>query len=334
MARSDLLRRMFLAWSANDHSGFLHAANQVIDDERRKNHSLLANDLERALRDPRKPGITPGLSMKPLPKGKDDRILLRMSKPARSMEDLVLEPDSRASLDDLVRENLSRGLLLSTGIKPRQRVLIVGPPGTGKSMSAHALAAELSLPVATASLASLTSSLLGETARNIEAVANFVEHTPCVLLLDEFDALAAERATGGDHGELKRVVATVLPSLEEVRGESIIVATSNHPDLLDEAVWRRFDEVINMEMLSKSNVRQLITRKLSLLSNDIETRAWAERLANFSPADIERWCLDVIREAVLRGDGHLAEADADRAWLRQLRRQKISETSSRLGRGR
>lgn len=334
MARSDLLRRMFLAWSANDHSGFLQAASQVIEDERRKNHALLANDLERALRDPRKPGVNPGLSLKPLPKGKDDRVLLRISKPARTMDDLVLEPESRASLDDLVRENLSRGILLSTGINPRQRVLIVGPPGTGKSMSAHALASELSLPVATASLASLTSSLLGETARNIEAVTNFVEHTPCVLLLDEFDALAAERATGGDHGELKRVVATVLQSLEEVRGESVIVATSNHPDLLDEAVWRRFDEVINMDMLSGPSVRQLVTNKLSVLPNDVDIPTWAERLANLSPADIERWCLDVVRESILRGDGHLTEADADRAWLRQLRRQRISETTSRLGRGR
>jgi SpoVK/Ycf46/Vps4 family AAA+-type ATPase len=332
MARSDLLRRLFAAWSSNDQGAFLHTATQIIDDERRKNHALLAKDLEKALRDPRRPSSTPALSLKPLPRGKDDRVLLRISKPARTLDDLVFEDDSRSALADLIRENHSRGALLSMGLRPRQRLLVVGPPGTGKSMSAHALASELSFPVATASLASLTSSLLGETARNIEAVTQFIEHTPCVLVLDEFDALAAERATGGDHGELKRVVATVLQSLEEVRGESIIVATSNHPDLLDDAVWRRFDEVISLGHLSVPNVRHLIRAKLSILSGSVDVPAWAERLSNLSPADIERWCLDVVREGVLRGDAQVIEADADRAWLRQLHRQRVSDDMARTGR--
>jgi len=118
----------------------------------------------------------------------------------------------------VIEESLRRGVLLDHGLRPRQRLLLLGPPGTGKSVSAHAIAAELSLPIAVASLAALTSSFLGETARNIEAVIRFAEQVPCVLLFDEFDVLGQERSQTGDHGELRRVAATVLQLLEDVRG--------------------------------------------------------------------------------------------------------------------
>lgn len=103
------------------------------------------------------------------------------------------------------------------------------------------MAAELSLPVATASLAALSSSYLGDTGRNVEAVIRFAEQTPSVLIFDEFDVLAQERAQAGDHNEIRRVAAVVLQLLEDLKGESLVVATSNHPRLVDTAMWRRFE---------------------------------------------------------------------------------------------
>ncbi|MCU1500483.1 MAG: family ATPase, partial [Acidimicrobiales bacterium] len=198
-------------------------------------------------------------------------------------------------------------------LRPRQRLLLVGPSGSGKTSVAHAIADRLSLPLASANLAALTSSYLGETARNIEAVMTFADANPCVLLLDEFDALAGERSRSGDHGELRRVVATVLQAMDEVRGESITVATSNHPGLLDSAIWRRFDEVLALSHPEASERRQLLATKLAPLPTKVNIDRWVKELAGTSAADVERTCLDALRLAVLEGasateDRHLVQA--------------------------
>lgn len=326
VARADLLRRLFSAWSAGDDAGFLRTAGLLIDDERRKRHALLAGQLEAALRDPRRPG-SGVMSLRPLPKGRDERPLLTLGAPARTFDELVLRPAAERALRDLAGENQRREVLRAHGLRPRQRLLVVGPAGTGKSASAHAIASELSLPVATASLAGLTSSFLGETARNIDAVVSWAAATPCVLLLDEFDALATERSTPGDHGELRRVVATVLQLLEQDLGESVVVATSNHPQLLDSAVWRRFDEVIAMETLDKAAVGRLVALKLRALPSKVLTAAWAERLAGASPADVELACEDAVRMAVLEGAAAVGDRHLEAALGRvEARRRAMAAT--------
>ncbi len=331
VARADLLRGLFSTWSSGDDPGFLRVAGLLIEDERRKRHTLLAAELESALHDPRRPG-TGVLSLRPLPTGRDDRPLLSLGAPMRTFDELVLQAASGDALRHLAAENQRREILRAHGLRPRQRLLVVGPPGTGKSASAHAIAADLSLPVATASLAGLTSSYLGETARNIDAVVRFAAATPCVLLLDEFDALATERSQSGDHGELRRVVATVLQLLEQDLGDSMVVATSNHPQLLDSAVWRRFDEVISLGPLDKDALGRLISLKLRALPSKVRTGTWAVRLASSSPADVELACEDAVRLAVLEGvpavaDRHLAQA-ADRVRSRREAMKATGRPSS------
>lgn len=315
MARSDLLRALLTAWSAGDDNRFLTTAEQVIDDERRKGHVLMARELETALRDPRRPGARDVLSMRPVPNGRDDRPLLSLSKARFEFGDLVLAETTAGAVADVVRENLNRRLLATHALRPRQRLLLVGPPGTGKTATAHAIAAELSLPVATANLAALTSSYLGETARNVEAVVRFADTTPCVLLLDEFDALATERSQPGDHGELRRVVATILQVLDESRGESLVIATSNHAQMLDSAIWRRFDEVIRLDPPDAAALRRLVALKLQVMHVRADLDAWADQLAGVSAAGVELVCRDALRLAVLEGtetviDRHLRVAVA------------------------
>jgi len=321
VARSDLLRRLFAAWASDDASTFLTSAQHLIDDERRKNHTLLARELEAALRDPRGPGGPPVLSLKPVPTGRDEMPLMALAKPRLQFEDLVLDPAVQAALLDLVAENADRGVLATHSLRPRQKLLLVGPPGTGKSAAAHAVAAELSLPVATVSLAALTSSFLGETARNIEAVIRFAETTPCVLLLDELDALAAERSAPGDHGEIRRVVATLLQALEHLRGESVVVATTNHAAVLDSAIWRRFDEVIRLGLLDGPAAAQLIRLRTRTVPVTADIDAWAGRLVGLSPAEIELVCLDALRHVVTSGDRALGNADLAAAERRVNARQ-------------
>jgi SpoVK/Ycf46/Vps4 family AAA+-type ATPase len=316
VARSALLRSLFTSWAAGSDSSFLAAARSIIDEERRKGHRLLAGELEDALNDPRRPGAREPLSMRPVPKGRDERPLLSLTKARWTFADLAYSADAAAELRDLVEENERRTLLVTHAMRPRQRVLLVGPSGAGKTAAAHAIAAQLSLPVASANLAALTSSYLGETARNIESVVRFAETTPCVLVLDEFDALASERALPGDHGELRRVVATVLQVLEDVRGESLVVATSNHPQMLDSAVWRRFDEVIRLTHPARDTIHTLLRLRLSDRAGTLDLEAWSERLQGSSAAEVELISMDALRHSILDERSQVSDAHLEAAILR------------------
>lgn len=322
VARSDQLKALFASWAAGDDSSFLVAARTVVDEERRKGHRLLAVDLESSLSDPRRVGGREPLSLRPVPKGRDDRPLLTLSKARWSFEDLVYSRDVTSAFDDLVGENERRSLLVTHALRPRQRLLLVGPSGTGKTAAAHAIAERLSLPVATANLAALTSSFLGETARNVEAVVRFADTTPCVLVLDEFDALAAERSTPGDHGELRRVVATVLQVMEEIRGESLVVATSNHARMLDSAVWRRFDDVFRLSHPTVAIAQHLLRLRLGAMGGRIDLALWARRLRGASAAEIEMISLDALRHAVIAGVAAVDDAHMEASVARQRARKK------------
>lgn len=321
MARSELLRRLFLSYAHGDDASFHVAARALIAEERRQNHRVLAAELEHALLSDRKPGAATPLPLRPIPKGRDERPLVRVVKPERELAELVLGPATRTAIEEVIRENLGRSTLAGHSLRPRQRLLFVGLPGTGKSTAAHAIAAELSLPVAIASLAALTSSFLGDTARNIESVVRFAEQTPCVLLFDEFDVLGQERGQTGDHGEMRRVAATVLQLLEEVHGESVIVATSNRPQSVDAAIWRRFDELVTFEQLELPQIAELITLKLRALPMTISAAKWAKALRGFSPAEIELVCFDAMRRAALSAgvtvDDAVMEVAAGRMRIRR-----------------
>lgn len=323
VARSDLLRRLFDSYARADDVGFRRAAKEIIADERHKNHRLLANELEHALGAQRPPGGGDPLTLRPIPKSRDDRHLLRLDKPRRELTELVLSDESRSVLEEIVVENQARSRLTSHALHPRQRLLFLGPPGTGKSAAAHAIAAELSLPVATASLASLTSSFLGDTARNIESVIKFAEQTPCVLLLDEFDVLGQERDQAGDHGEMRRVAATVLQLLEDVHGESLIVATSNHPHMVDTALWRRFDEVIGFDPLNQAQIADLVGLKLRAMHHDLSTHAWAKRMTGLSPAEVEIVCVSAMRHALIAERATVSDSDMHEAASAMRRRRNL-----------
>ncbi|GAB3489502.1 AAA family ATPase [Amycolatopsis cihanbeyliensis] len=322
MAQGELLRRLFASYSRADDAAFRQAADELVAEERRKNHRLLANELERELNKPR-PGADLPLTLRPIPKSRDDRPLLRLTKPNRELSELVLAPMAREVIEEIVAENRSRGALTSHGLRPRQRLLLLGAPGTGKSATAHAIAAELSLPVATASLAALTSSFLGDTARNVEAIMGFAEQTPCVLLLDEFDVLGQERAQAGDHGEMRRVAATVLQSLEDLHGESLVVATSNHPQLVDAAMWRRFDELIGFDSLDEAQLAELIALKLRAMPTELDAGDWAGRLGTLSPAEVELVCFEAMRRTVLAGRSAVDDAAMEAAVERMRRRRTL-----------
>ena len=186
VARSDLVKALLRSHQRGDDAAFHRAAKELIDDERRKRHDLVAEQLEAILEEPghrrRPPHVS---SLRPLPKTRDDLPLISLEEPGVSFHDLVL-PDSVVSVfESLVEEFRQRSALRAHGVSPRSSVLLVGPPGSGKSASAEATAAQLGLPVARVRLATIVSSYLGETARHLEQIFSFLDVGSWVLIFDE-----------------------------------------------------------------------------------------------------------------------------------------------------
>lgn len=200
--------------------------------------------------------------LRALPQGRDELDLIRVREPQLAFSDLLLATDIREMFGEVHLEQRREDLLVHHGVAPRRTFLFVGPPGCGKSATAEALADELGRQLAVVNLSTVVSSFLGDTAKNLSAIFDAAAREDWVLLFDEFDAIAKERAEGSDHGELKRVVTAFLQQLDAFVGPSLLIAATNHPTLLDLAVWRRFDEVIAFEAPQVHDIRALLRLKL------------------------------------------------------------------------
>jgi SpoVK/Ycf46/Vps4 family AAA+-type ATPase len=195
----------------------------------------------------------------------DDRAvseLLTIRDPENKFADLLLPNHVRELFGEVHLEHRREDFLVNHGVAPRRTFLFVGPPGTGKTVTAEAVADEFGRPLATVNLSTVVSSLLGDTARNLAAIFAIAAQERYVVLFDEFDAIGKERAEGSDHGELRRVVTAFLQQLDAFVGQSILIAATNHPALLDLAVWRRFDEVVSFEAPQVHDIRALLRLKL------------------------------------------------------------------------
>jgi SpoVK/Ycf46/Vps4 family AAA+-type ATPase len=335
VARSDLVKALLRSYQQGDNAGFQSAAEAVVADERRKRHDLLADELDAILADAR-PSRGPSRplqvsSLKPLPKTRDDNPLLSILQPRATFQDLVLPEPVVSVLDDVVDEFRHRSELRAHGVAPRSTLLLVGPPGTGKTLAGEALAGELGLAVARIQLATVVSSYLGETARNLEQIFGFLNTGSWVLQFDEFDMLGRERADRSDHGELRRVVAAMLQIIDENNADSMFVATSNHPSLLDSAVWRRFDEVIEFGLPDEAARLALIELKLRSVRTTFDIRAAAGSMEGFSAAEIEGVCLNAIRLMVRRFDKAVTEAHFAYGMEREEARRRAINSSHSKG---
>jgi SpoVK/Ycf46/Vps4 family AAA+-type ATPase len=165
-------------------------------------------------------------------------------------------------------EQLRADYLAQHGLAPRRRFLLVGPPGCGKTATAEALADELGWQFASVNLPALVSSFLGDTAKNLAAVFETAATAEMVVLFDEFDSVAKARGDDSDHGELHRVVTSFLQLVDGFHGPSILIAASNHPELLDRAIWRRFDEVVELNKPGVHDIRSLIRLRLQAVPRE------------------------------------------------------------------
>lgn len=239
--------------------------------------------------------------LRPLPADRDRDSLLDVRDPFLSFDDLLLPKRVRELFAEVHLEQLRAEDLAHHALSPRRRFLLIGPPGCGKTATAEALADELGWQLGTVNLPAMVSSFLGDTSKNLASVFETASTAEIVVLCDEFDAVAKTRSDDTEHGELHRVVTSFLQLIDRFVGPSIVVAASNHPELLDSAVWRRFDEVVRLDLPSVHDIRSLIRLKLEAVPRErgFSVDRVAQECKKLSHAEVVRVLDDARRHQVL-----------------------------------
>jgi SpoVK/Ycf46/Vps4 family AAA+-type ATPase len=252
------------------------------------------------------------------------RDLVHEIVPERRLDDLELTPVTRRVIEELIEEQKRSELLRSYGIEPRNRLVLSGPPGNGKTSVAEAMAAELMLPFYVIRYEGIVSSFLGETAARLDNAFEFVRTRRCVLFFDELDTIAKERSDEHETGEIKRVVSTLLLQIDRLPAHVILIGATNHGELLDRAAWRRFQVRAELAAPSRSQATHFLERLAKRLGGDLgfAPRTIADRLAGASFAELEEFALDVRRRGVL---------DAPDADLRRIVKERLEHWQAQAG---
>jgi SpoVK/Ycf46/Vps4 family AAA+-type ATPase len=228
--------------------------------------------------------------------------LVSANYPDTKLSDMVLDAQVSRHLYEVVHQYRQRELLRSHGLSPKRKLLLIGPPGCGKTMSASAIAGECGLPLMFVQLHALITKFMGETAAKLHLVFDAMGQTRGVYLFDEFDAVGAERSIRNDVGEIRRVLNSFLQFLERDDSDSIIIGATNFVGMLDKALFRRFDDVIEYHRPSRAMAKLLVENRLSGFNvNEVNWRKLSPSFGALSQADIARACEEAARDAVLTG---------------------------------
>lgn len=301
MAAAEILSELVRAHYAGDDARFANLLTQMIAAESRAGHVRLAERLRelRAAADQPKPtGRTTALARAP----RELSEILSIEYSDVHLADVVLDPASRELVTRYVREQRAAERLAAHGLVPRRRLLLHGPPGCGKTLTAHALAGELRLPLARVRLEILFSRYLGETAAALTDIFAHAEKVRAVYLFDEFDALGRTRLADNDVGEVKRIVGTFLQLLDADRGQSVFIAATNIGGTLDKALLRRFDDVLELEAPTEDQRIDLLRRLLRITGRTRIPNELVVASAGLSFADIRAAVEDARKLSLLDGE--------------------------------
>jgi SpoVK/Ycf46/Vps4 family AAA+-type ATPase len=326
--RADILKLLLQSHAEGDESSFRKAALQLAAAESTAGHIRVADDIRAIIaRMPatstRRNGPVVDIAA---PRGELADILEGGHREER-FRDIVLRPDAEETLKRVLSENRSRARLERFGVSPRRRMLFHGAPGCGKTLAAAVLAGEMGLPLMTVRFDALFSRFLGATAVQLRAIFAEMPRRPGVYLFDEFDSVAKARGDSQDVGEMNRVVTAFLQLVDADMSSSILVAATNHVELLDRAVFRRFDVIVPFDKPSREQIVELLDLRLSAvgLTDDGAARL-AAHAEGWSFADVARACDDAIRTMALNDRKEISERDVVLA-LEELKLRNVTAKS-------
>lgn len=295
MARADLLISLVNAGSSGDTKLFQRTVEALIAEERSKQHHVLAERLEEIIKS--RPIVKETTSFM------NDGIkgLLYEQTPYKPLSELILSETILEACHELIEEQHRSELLQSYGVEPRNRILLIGPPGNGKTSLAESIATELMVPLFSVRYEGVIGSYLGETATRLKKVFDFIKTQRCVVFFDEFDAIGKERGDQQETGEIKRVVSSLLLQIDSLPSYVVVVTATNHPELLDRAVWRRFQLRLDLPKPEKIQIEKWFKSFQLKFDQSLgySPKILSEKMYGLSFAEIEQFALDIQRRYIL-----------------------------------
>lgn len=317
MASATHLKALVMSHMEGDQERFFAVAMQVAAHEAKLGHGQLAEEL-RALIDEAKRGahvtVAGASRAVPITRPRGDLAgLLAVSYPKARLGDMVLAEPLAEQLLRVIREQRHAPRILEHGLTPRRKLLLVGSPGTGKTMTASVLAGELGIPLFQVRLDGLLTKYLGETAAKLRQIFDATDQTRGVYFFDEFDAIGSQRGLTNDVGEIRRVLNSFLQMIEQDQSNSLILAATNHPEILDYALLRRFDDVLHYGLPNSAQVVALLKARLGRFA--AKQTPWAtvaKSAEGLSYAEINRAAEDVQKEVLMGRSATIKGADIQR----------------------
>jgi len=321
MARADLLVHLVRSAQERDEAGLRRTVESMIAEEDDKQHHVLARRLEDALRHTPRGGTEVPSSPAEASAG------FELVVPERRLDELVLPDALRTAVEELIEEQQRTEVLRAYGLEPRHRLLLIGPPGNGKTSLAEAISEALLIPLVVVRYEQVIGSYLGETAARLAKVFAFARSHRCVLFFDEFDAVAKERGDEHETGEIKRVVSSLLMQVDGVPSHAVVVAASNHPELLDRAVHRRFQMRLELPLPGRAARIAWFERMTEELGEPIGVSAdtFARKTAAASFSQLQDLAEDLRRRRVLEPGSSLKRLFPER--LRRWREMSALEAN-------
>ncbi len=300
MARADLLADLVAHGMSGDRARFVRTVEALVAEERAKKHTVLANRLSDLLASSPRPSENGRAGTG---RALEQRVsdLYQETIPSRALRELLLPPDVQAVIGEVVAEHNRVDLLRSYSLEPRSRLLFIGPPGNGKTSLAEALAESLMVPLLRVRYDGIIGAYLGETAVRLRRLLDAARTRKCVLFFDEFETLAKERGDTHETGEIKRVVSSLLLQIDDLPSHVIVVGATNHPELLDRAVWRRFQVRIELPMPTRSRLAEWFAKFEKRLKQPLgySPDTLAKKLYGVNFAEAEEFATSVMRQYVL-----------------------------------
>jgi len=302
MATSAQMKSLLNSHYIGDDEHFDTVALQVAASEARQGHQKFADEVKNLVNSAK----SGRLRKQTIPFNRPSeelRGLLSVAYPEKRLSDIILTESLQKKINRVLLEYRHAERIGQHGLVHKRKMILIGPPGTGKTMTAYVLAGELGLPLFQVRLDGLISRYMGETASKLRLIFDSIENTLGIFFFDEFDAIGAERGLANDVGEARRILNSFLQMVEETKSNSLILAATNHPQILDNALFRRFDDVLVYELPDREHIESLLKERLSdYVPEDFDWKAAAEKATGLSYADIDYAVNEVIKTAVIQDE--------------------------------